>query len=415
MQTSVPPITSAQQCRMAVAAVCIHLSIGSIYAYSVWKLPLSEATGWSGGLIASGFSLAILVLGVSAAFLGPWIDQQGPRKTCLLAGCCYGAGLVAAGASVHVGFPPGYPLSYGVLCGVGLGMGYVAPVATLVRWFPKRRGFATGLATMGFGFGALLAGPLIATLTSRLDVPRAFLILGFFYAAVICLSALVLKNPPGYTPVSHTDLAPANRAGAAMRSPRFLILWLLFFINIACGIALIAIAAPMAMELAAMSRTRAAAMVGLMGLFNGLGRIGWSAASDFLGRPLTWLLFFLIQIAAFLLLPHLTQPLGFQLAIFAILTCYGGGFATAPAYLGDLFGTRHLATLYGTLLTAWALAGLTSPLFAGWLRETRGHYRTLPLLFAATLAAGLLLHIVLFWLTTPKKGREILEQHTESL
>lgn len=391
--------------RIAAAAVGIHLSIGSVYAYSVWKAPIEALTGWHGAQISLGFSLAILFLGLSAGFLGGWIDRLGPKRSSLLAALLFGAGLLTAGLAIHHRLLWGYYLGYGAIGGIGLGIGYVAPVATLVRWFPDRRGFATGLATMGFGFGALLAGPLIARFSTTLGVPATFTLLGLLYLTVMSLSALALRNPPAdwadrFPPPPGTPAAPPSPAHAlsprqAFRSPAFLLLWALFFLNICCGIALISIASPMARDMTGMSLQAAAAMVGAMGLFNGLGRIGWSAASDRLGRPLTWLLFYLLQIAAFLLLPRLTAPLPFQTAVFVIITCYGGGFATAPAFLGDLFGTRHLSALYGALLTAWAAAGLAGPQLVSRLRESTGSYQSVLTLFALALAAGLLLQLTL--------------------
>lgn len=383
---------------LATCAVGIHISIGSVYAYSVWKLPIEAATPWTGSQFALAFSLAILFLGLSAGFLGKWIDRLGPRRSALLAALLFAGGLIGAGQAIAYQQLTAFYLTYGLLGGIGLGIGYVAPVSMLVRWFPDRRGLATGLATMGFGFGALLAGPLIVSLVQFCSVPTAFLLLGTGYASLMLLSSIPLCNPPpdwaarfpapaGAPPAD----APAPAARDALRHPAFSCLWILFFINICCGIALIAIASAMAQEQAGLSPKAAAGMVGLMGLFNGFGRIGWSAASDRIGRGRVWLLFFLLQIAAFLLLPHLRHPLAFQAAVFLILTCYGGGFATAPAFLGDLFGTKHLSSLYGVLLTAWSAAGLVGPLLITYLRDSRGDYQAIPLVFASALALGLLL------------------------
>jgi len=384
---------------LAAAAVGIHLSIGSVYAYSVWKAPISDLTGWGSGQIAIAFSLAILFLGLSAGFLGRQIDRLGPRLSSLLAALLFGGGLLLAGAAVRAGWLLGFYLGYGVIGGIGLGIGYVAPVSMLVRWFPDRRGLATGLATMGFGFGALLAGPWISREAPLRGVPGTFTLLGAVYMALMIFSALWLRNPPAdwasHFPARKGKGAtpePADRPAAQIfRSAPYLCLWALFFLNICCGIALISIAAPMAEEQAGLSPAAAAAMVGLMGLFNGLGRIGWSAASDSLGRPRVWLLFYLLQIAAFLLLSRLQHPLVFQALVFLILSCYGGGFATAPAFLGDLFGTRQLSLLYGVLLTAWSAAGVAGPLLTAFLRERSGSYGGVLDLFALLLFVGLLL------------------------
>lgn len=398
-EISVIPSRAPSRVRPAAAAVGIHLSIGSVYAYSVWKTPIEELTGWRGGEIAMGFSLAILFLGLSAGFLGAWIDRLGPKRSSLAAAILFGAGLAGAGLSIHHQWLWGYYLSYGALGGIGLGIGYVAPVATLVRWFPDRRGFATGLATMGFGFGALLAGPLIARLNPVIGVPGTFYALAVLYSVIMTLSAVNLARPPADwperfppppgSPNSAVTAAHDFPPRRALRSPAFLLLWLLFFLNICSGIALISIASPLARDMTGMSLKAAAAMVGTMGLFNGLGRIGWSAASDRLGRPLTWLLFFLLQIAALLFLPHLSHPIAFQVAVYLIITCYGGGFATAPAFLGDLFGTRHLSALYGALLTAWAAAGLAGPQLVTRMHASTGSYASVLTLFALSLTLGL--------------------------
>lgn len=396
---SPPPPPPPSRMRIAAAAVGIHLSIGSVYAYSVWKAPLQDATAWQSGQIALAFSLAILFLGLSAGFLGSWIDRMGPKRSSLLAGLLFGLGLAGAGLSVYRQSLWGYYLCYGILGGIGLGIGYVAPVATLVRWYPDRRGFATGLATMGFGFGALLAGPLIARLTLDIGVPPAFYALAVLYTAIMLFSALSLRNPPPGWAEQHPPppgareipVTPAHRLtpAQAARTPGFLLLWLLFFLNICCGIALISIASPLARDMTGMGKKAAATLVGAMGLFNGLGRIGWSAASDRLGRPKTWLLFFALQILALLALPRLTHPVSFQLAVYLIITCYGGGFATAPAFLGDLFGTRHLSALYGILLTAWSAAGLVGPLLVTRLHQYTGSYTTVLSLFAFSLVFAL--------------------------
>ncbi len=395
---------------IAAAAVGIHVSIGSVYAYSVWKLPLTSLTGWSETGVALGFSFAILSLGITAAFSGRFIDRLHPRTNCLLAAALFGSGLVLSGLSAGAAFLPGFYLGYGLIGGMGLGLGYVAPVSTLLRWFPDRRGLAAGLATMGFGFGAMLAGPIISFQTASLGVSGTFFLLGAIYFSIMAVSALFMKNPPQdwASRFSHTSAAadpnplpgPAltpiptpksdSSPNAIMRSAPYRSLWMMFFLNILCGIALISIASPMAVDITGMTPKAAAAMVGAMGLFNGLGRIGWSAASDRIGRAQTWACFFLLQILAFGLLPGLTSPWAFQMAVFVILTCYGGGFATAPAYLGDLFGEKHLSALYGMLLTAWAAAGLLGPMLIAWLRDRTGSYQVLSALFAGFLCVGLL-------------------------
>ncbi len=380
---------------VAAAAVLIHVSIGSVYAYSVWSKALHDQLGWTKSGISLAFSLAILFLGLAAAFGGRRIERAGPRSSCLGAAILYALGLAIAGLAVSLRSRWGFYAGYGMIAGIGLGIGYVAPVATLVKWFPDRRGFATGLATMGFGFGALLAGPLIARGIPTLGISNTFYVLAVAYGILMALASLILRNPPedfaGRFPATRATTAESIPVDRVMRDARFYVLWLVFFLNICCGIAIISSASPLARDMAGMTETAAAAMVGLMGLFNGLGRIGWSSASDRIGRHATWLLFFLLQVAAFILLPHAASPLLFQALVFLILTCYGGGFATVPAYVGDLFGNGHLSVIYGRLLTAWAAGGIIGPLLVARVSELRGGYAPALPLFAGACLVGLLL------------------------
>ena len=263
-------------------------------------------------------------------------------------------------------------------------MGYITPVSTLVKWFPDKRGLATGLAIMGFGFASLIASPIIQKLIVTVGLANTFFIMGAVYFAVMVLSSQYLAPPsPGWMPKGYTHKAvSAHEMRAeddlgvreALKTRRFYYLWLMLFINITCGIAVISVASPMGQEIAGLTPYQAAAMVGLMGLFNGGGRIGWAALSDYAGRANTYTAFFALQILAFYLLPKTPGALLFQVLLFLIMTCYGGGFACIPAYIGDIFGTKHLATIHGAILTAWAAAGLAGPIFAAWVREQTGSY-----------------------------------------
>ena len=400
------PITQRTRWFVAAAAVGIHGSIGAVYAYSVYTKPLMTALGWRYEQVTLAFSLAIGCLGLSAAFLGRVIEQRGPRQAGRFAALCYGGGLMIAGLAIALRSPVLFYLGYGVLGGLGLGVGYLTPVATLVKWFPDRRGLATGLAIMGFGFGALVAGPLVVWLIAAAGLARTFVLLGGGYLTVMLVCAQFLLRPPeGWGPLGWTGSTHDPLHGAAVSAdatanlsprqilltPRFGLLWLLFFIQVTCGITVISAASPMAQEIAGLSAAQAASMVGLMGLFNGLGRIGWSSFSDVIGRPATFMTFCVVQGLAFFALPLITQPVAFQLTVFLIISCYGGGFATLPAYLGDLFGTRQLAVVYGYMLTAWSAAGVVGPMFAAAVRSHSGG-------FSGTLrygAAGFVVALVL--------------------
>lgn len=379
-------ISSRTRWFVAAAAVGIHGSIGAVYAYSVYTKPVMAALGWRYEQVTLAFSLAIGCLGLSAAFLGRFIERWGPRKSGMMAAVCYGGGLLLAGLAISLRSPLLFYFGYGVLGGLGLGVGYLTPVATLVKWFPDRRGLATGLAIMGFGFGALLAGPLAVRLIAGVGLANTFFLLGGGYFTVMMLSARVLAVPPGgWRPagwIEKSDGKTQSKAASAeglsarqaVATPRFGLLWLLFFIHVTCGIAVISSASPMAQEIAGLSATQAAAMVGLMGLFNGLGRIGWSSFSDVIGRPATFVAFCVVQGLAFFALPMITHPLVFQLTLFLIISCYGGGFATMPAYLSDLFGTRQLAIIYGYMLTAWSAAGVVGPMLTAMVRAHSGGF-----------------------------------------
>lgn len=394
---------------IAASAVGVHVSIGAVYAYSVFKRPLFEELGWDQSQTAWAFSIAILFLGLSASFLGPTVERLGPRKSGMLSAFFYCTGLALSGVAISMEQLWLFYLGYGVISGIGLGVGYISPVSTLVKWFPDRRGLATGLAIMGFGFGALLASRVMQGLIDNVGIAVTFYILAAVYFAVMMISAQYIAPPPAdWKPAGMgesngkksrrpvEDLAQLTSI-EALKTVRFYYLWVMLFINVTCGIAIISVASPMSQDIAGLTPAAAASMVGLMGLFNGLGRIGWASVSDYLGRPMTYSTFFVIQIVAFFILPYCTHPLTFQLVVFIILTCYGGGFASIPAFIGDVFGTKRLSAIHGNILTAWAAAGLFGPILAAYVRETTGSYtQTLQIfagLFVVALAASILIQI----------------------
>ena len=386
---------------IAASAVGIHISIGSVYAWSVYTKPLIEKFGWGLKETQFTFSLAIFFLGISAAFLGHYLEKHGPKKSGLLAALFFGAGIAGSGLAIHLESLPLLYLSYGVLGGIGLGVGYITPVSSLVKWFPDRRGLATGLAIMGFGFAALISSPLIVKLIGSVGIANTFFIMGATYFTLIFVSSRYLEAPPvGWVPEGMKELAESGKkaikedlsnltANEAVKTKRFWYLWAMLFINITCGIAIISVASPMAQEFAGLTPVAAAAMVGIMGLFNGGGRIGWASFSDFIGRPNMYTIFFSLQIVAYFLLPGITNALVFQAVIFLILSCYGGGFSTIPAYIGDMFGTKQLGAIHGYILTAWAAAGMAGPLFAAWTRTTFNNYHATLYCFAGLLVVAL--------------------------
>jgi OFA family oxalate/formate antiporter-like MFS transporter len=355
---------------IALSAIGIHISIGSVYAYSVMTNPVKDIFDVEGSTIKWAFKLAIFFLGMSAAFLGPWVEKVGPKVSGTTAGLFYGIGILGSGLAVYLESLALFYACYGVIGGIGLGLGYITPVSTLVKWFPDKRGLATGMAIMGFGFSALIFGPVMQTLFEAVGISNAFYILGVIYMILILASARYIERPPvGYMPAGYSLKTSTNAKAdisnitskEALSSRRFYYIWIMMFINITCGIAIIAAASPMVQEKLSYTPMQAATVVGLIGVFNGLGRILWSGLSDYLGRPNTYVLFFAFQILAFYFLPQITVELLFLIILFTVITMYGGGFATLPAFLGDLFGTKQLGAIHGLVLAGWAMAGIVGP------------------------------------------------------
>jgi MFS transporter, OFA family, oxalate/formate antiporter len=393
---------------IALSAVGIHISIGSVYAWSVFTKPLQQEMGWGLKQISLTFSLAILFLGLSAAFLGHFVEKFGPRAAGTLSAMFFGAGVAGAGFAIQVESLLLLYLFYGMIAGIGLGVGYITPVSTLVKWFPDRRGLATGLAIMGFGFASLISSPIMNYLIVNYGISTTFYLLGAAYFIIIFCSAQYLAPPKvGWAPKGIE--AAGNKLGAmkikqdlrqltaneAVRTRQFWALWLMLFINVTCGIAILSVASPMAQELVGMSAAGAATMVGIMGLFNGGGRIVWATISDYIGRPNVYTLFFAFQIVAFFMLPNITVAILFSIMVYIIMTCYGGGFSSIPAYIGDLFGTKQLGAIHGYILTAWAAAGLAGPIFVSWVRETTGSYQGTLVIFSGIFIVALTVSLLI--------------------
>lgn len=389
---------------IAASAVGIHISIGSVYAYSVMTNPVKDIFEVEGSTVKWAFKIAILLLGLSAAFLGKWVEKVGPRKSGITAGILYGVGILGSGLAVQFGSLWLFYLCYGVIGGIGLGVGYITPVSTLVKWFPDRRGLATGMAIMGFGFAALIFGPIMAKLFETVGVANTFYILGTLYTIIILSSANYIERPPvGYFPEGFDAAAKSAikqdisnvTANEALKSERFYYIWIMMFINISCGIAIISAASPMMQEKLNYTSMQAATIVGFIGVFNGLGRLLWSTISDYLGRANTYILFFAFQVLAFYFLPKIGVESIFLLVLFTVITMYGGGFATLPAFLGDLFGTKQLGAIHGYVLAAWALAGVVGPTIYDMVKEKTGSLDTTLLIFAGLFVIALVISILM--------------------
>src|SRR4051794_37254251 len=369
------------------AALAVHLSIGEIYAFSVFKVPLKDHFGTGLTPIGIIFSIAIGMLGLSAAFGGRWVERAGPRKAMALAAACWGSGFLIGAVGVATTQLWIVYLGVGFIGGIGLGIGYISPVSTLIKWFPDRPGMATGLAIMGFGGGALIASPLEAKLlASFADNPQdaivgSFVVLGLVYFVAMMLGAMAVRvpaegwRPEGWSgPTRRRTLGTTGNVTAtnAIKTPQFWLLGTGLFFNVTAGIGILEQAAPMIQDFfGSVTAAAAAGFVGLLSLCNMSGRFGWSSTSDVIGRRPTYMMYLGVGAICYFLLATVGTA---SVAIFVILTgiilsFYGGGFATVPAYLKDLFGTIEVGAIHGRLLTAWSAAGIAGPLIVNGLAD----------------------------------------------
>ncbi len=369
------------------AALSIHLCIGEVYAFSVFNLPLEAVgAGWTLKQLGWVFSIAIVFLGLSAALFGSWLERVGPRKAMFASAACFSGGFLVAALGVVWQQFWLVCLGYGVLGGIGLGLGYISPVSTLIKWFPDRPGMATGLAIMGFGGGAMIGSPLSHLLMEQFKadgatgVAETFATLGIVYFAFMMFGVLTVRlPPPGWKPAGF--VAGSSRAATpddmtanqAIRTPQFWLLWAVLCLNVTAGIGVLGQASPMIQEMfpGMVSAAAGAGFVGLLSLFNMVGRICWSSLSDMIGRKPTYTVFFALGAVLYALTPE-TGRLGnvtlFVLCYAVIMSMYGGGFATIPAYLRDQFGTMQVGAIHGRLLTAWSLAGVAGPSLVNYIR-----------------------------------------------
>ena len=370
------------------AALAVHLCIGEIYAFSVFKVPLKDHFDTKLTPIGIIFSIAIAMLGLSAAFGGRWVERVGARKAMALAATCWGSGFLIGAVGVATTQLWIVYLGIGFIGGIGLGIGYISPVSTLIKWFPDRPGMATGLAIMGFGGGALIASPLESKLLSTFaDQPQdalvgSFVVLGCVYFVMMMLGAMAVRVPPegwrpaGWKPREHGESSMITSANVtatnAVKTRQFWLLWTVLFCNVTAGIGILEQAAPMIQDFfPSVTAAAAAGYVGLLSLCNMSGRFAWSSTSDVLGRRPTYMGYLGIGAILYLLLATAGTA---SIALFVlftgiILSFYGGGFATVPAYLKDLFGTIEVGAIHGRLLTAWSAAGIAGPLIVNGLAD----------------------------------------------
>jgi MFS family permease len=368
------------------AALSIHLSIGAAYSWSVFKKPLEGALHISGTLSALPFTVGIVVLGLSAAVFGTWVDRNGPRAAMFVAMCCFCGGWLvgSVGLAAHQYWLVLF--GYGLLGGIGWGIGYISPVSTLIKWFPDTPGMATGLAIMGFGGGALIASPWSTAMlnkfgTDAAGIARTFLVHGVAYAVFMSLGWLLVRvprpdwKPLGWTPVSPTvgSMVSVGQVSAinAIKTPQFWLLWVVLCFNVTAGIGILEKASPIYQDFfpshgvaAAALAAAAAGYVALLSLSNMFGRIGWSSLSDMIGRKNAYRMYLGVGALLYLTITLMqnSDKVVFLIATMLILSFYGAGFATVPAYLRDLFGTYQVGAIHGRLLTAWSVAGILGPI-----------------------------------------------------
>ncbi len=365
---------------IALSAIAIHLSIGGAYAYSVYKNPITTQMGWSMTNVTIAFTIMMGLAGFSAALFGSFVEKQGPRKSAMLAAVLFGLGQAGAGVAIAMDSVVLYWCTYGLLSGLGMGIGYISPVSTLVKWFPDRRGLATGMAVLGFGAGSLITAPVATNLMEAVGISNTYYILGISYFVLMFLGASYIAPPKAEGALNVSKYDTASKALAqmsareAVKTKNFWMLWTMHLINVTAGLMMISVASPMAQEIVGLSVAGAAAMVGLMGLFNGGGRLIWAAASDYIGRQNVFIIFFVIQLIAFVTLPFTTNIILFQAFIFLVVSCYGGGFSNLPAFASDLFGTKQLGVIHGYLLTTWSLGGIFGPLIVSNIYNATGSY-----------------------------------------
>jgi OFA family oxalate/formate antiporter-like MFS transporter len=367
----------------------------------VFRIPLAKQFGWSIPEVTLTFTISIFVLGISAFFGGLWLNRRGPRVVALTAGVLYGAGVFLASFSADKLW--WLYLTYGVIGGIGLGFGYIVPVAVLVKWFPDRRGLITGIAVGGFGAGALITAPVATRLIQTVGVLHTFAYLGVAFLIVTVVSGAFMQNPPegwkpeGWNPTASQVSQRAKRdykLVEALGTWQWWALWLLLFLNTSAGISLISQEAPIFQELARVSAVVAAGMVGVVSLGNALGRVFWAWASDAITRKATFFVMFLLQAVLFWFLPGITSAGILTAVAFVILLCYGGGFGTMPAFAADYFGAKNIGPIYGLMLTAWGFASAFGPLLIANMRQISGTYRGAMHIIAGVMLASAILPLV---------------------
>jgi len=363
---------------IAIAAIVMQLCLGTVYAWSVFKKPLMASHGWGETSVQVTFMICIGMIGIAAAFGGTLVDKKGPKFVATIGGVLFGIGTLLSGLGDQIGSIWLLYLGFGFIAGLGNGFGYITPIATLIRWFPDKRGLVTGLAVMGFGAGAFFMGKIAPPMVISLGVTNTFYIWGVIFLILCTGSAQLFKNPPkgwlpaGFTPKASTvSVADSYTFDEAVKTPQWWMLWGMLFLNVTAGIGLISQLSPLAQDVIKKSDpTITAAALALAGgsilayasIFNGLGRLFWAWTSDAIGRKNVFITMFVSQAILYFIIPQISSQLIFTIFACYLLACYGGGFATMPAFAADSFGPGYIGKVYGIMLTAWGAAGIVGPL-----------------------------------------------------
>ena len=394
-------LPSSHRWWIALAGFSMQMALGSAYSWSVFRIPLVKEFGWSISQVSFTFSITWLFLGLSGAMGGLWLNRSGPRVVGMVAGILWGGGVFLAGFSAYKLW--WLYLTYGVIGGIGLGMGFVVPVAVLVKWFPDRRGLIAGIAVGGFGAGALVAAPVAGRLMQSVGVLPTLMYLGIGYAIVAVGSGFFMQNPPeGWSPAGWTPSAAqvSQRCDRdyslreALRTWQWWAICALLSINTIAGISVVSQAAPIFQELGKVSAVTAATFVGVISVGNGLGRVFWSWISDVTSRKAAFFAMYLIQAVIFWNFHSISSPIILLAASFIILCCYGGAYGITPAFAADYFGPRHVGPIFGLMLLPWAFPAAFGPLLFAYLRQSTGGYNEALYLIAGVLTVAMILPVL---------------------
>lgn len=372
--------------RGAIPALLIHCSIGSVYAWSLFVNPISQHIGKSTQQVQFSFSLAIFFLGMSAAFGGNLVEKN-IKKSSLMSMLCFCSGLIVTAVSIYYKSLPGIYLGYGVLMGIGLGIGYITPVKTLMLWFKKQKGLATGIAITGFGFASTIASPLITYLLGRFTLSFTFVALGIIYCLPMIIAHFLIRKPEGH--IEQIEKIQGFKISSVLKNRIFIAIWFMLYINISSGLALISVASPLMNEIG-LSASVIALIVAIMGIFNGAGRIVFSASSDKL-KDRNNIYKVIFGLSVLMILATILNNRLIVIALLIVSACYGAGFSSLPSLLSDKFGMNNISKIHGLSLTAWAMAGLTGNQISTLIKNITGSYLNILWILIGAYAIGFII------------------------